>query len=56
MELHLLRSQFRNVPNLDELVLDSLSGYANPPEPQTTERSNSAQPRPWLARASSARR
>ena len=38
IELHLLHPEFHSVPNLDEVVLDTLSGYPYTPGPSTVER------------------
>ena len=38
IELHRLHSEFLNVPNLDQVVLDTLSGYPYSPGPSTVER------------------
>jgi hypothetical protein len=38
IELHLLRPEFQTVPNLDQVVFDTLSGYPYSPGPSTVER------------------
>ena len=48
IELHLLHSEFLNVPNLDQVVLDTLSGYPYSPGPSTVERLSLVVRRSWF--------